>query len=82
MTTPVPFNMFSPDLLTGETIEWTGRPSPAVMFHQEDWLAVPFSLLWGGLAVFWLLGASGIWDMWTNPLDRTFHYFVYAPERN
>jgi len=75
MTTPVPFDMFSRELLPGETIEWTGRPNPAVMFHQEDWLMIPFSLLWGGFAIFWLLGASGIWSLWTNSPNRTFQYF-------
>jgi hypothetical protein len=75
MTTPIPFEIFSSELLPGETIEWTGRPNPAVIFHQEDWLAVPFSLMWGGFAIFWLVGASGIWDIWTHRPDRTFQYF-------
>jgi hypothetical protein len=75
MTTPVPFDQLSPELLPGETLQWTGRPNPAVILHQEDWLAIPFSLLWGGFAIFWLLGASGIWDIWTNRPTRTFQYF-------
>ena len=75
MTPPVSLDMFSRELLPGERIEWTGRPNPAVMFHQEDWLMIPFSLLWGGFAIFWLLGASGIWRIWTNAPGRTFQYF-------
>jgi len=75
MTTPVPFDALSPELLPGETVQWSGRPNPAVIFHQEDWLAIPFSLLWGGFAIFWLLGASGIWDVWTNRPSRGFQYF-------
>jgi hypothetical protein len=74
MTTPVPLDMFSADL-PGEKIEWTGQPNPKVIFHRDDWSMIPFSLLWGGFAIFWLLGASGIWDIWTNHPNRTFEYF-------
>jgi hypothetical protein len=75
MTTFVPLDIFSLELLPGEKIEWTGQPNPAVVFHKEDWAAIPFSLLWGGFAIFWLLGASGIWDIWTHRPDRTFQWF-------
>jgi hypothetical protein len=74
MTEPVPAGVFSSELLPGESLEWTGRPSPAVIFHQEDWFAIPFSLLWGGFAIFWLLGAAGIWDVFTNKPQHTFQY--------
>jgi len=66
---------FSCELLPEERVEWTGRPDTSVIFHQEDWLSIPFSLLWGGFAIFWLLGASGIVDLWSNHPDRTFQWF-------
>jgi hypothetical protein len=72
MTTRLPFGILSSELLPGETVQWTGRPNSAVIFHREDWALIPFSLLWGGLAIFWLLGASGIGDFWTNRPDKTF----------
>ncbi|HSS99320.1 MAG TPA: hypothetical protein VLK33_19935 [Terriglobales bacterium] len=56
-------------------IEWTGRPNPAIIFHSEDWGFIPFSLLWGGFAIFWLVGASGIGDIWVNKPNQTFEYF-------
>src|SRR5690348_16079044 len=74
-STPVPIDMFSAELLPGETIQWTGRPNPSVIFHPEDLSMIPFSLMWGGFAIFWLLGASGIWNIWANPPDRTFRWF-------
>jgi hypothetical protein len=74
-TTPPPFDVFSSELLPGETVQWTGRPNTAVIFHKEDWGVIPFSLLWGGFAIFWLLGASGIGDFWTNRPDKTFQWF-------
>ena len=36
------------ELLTGETVLWTGQPLRQVIFHPSDWYAIPFSLLWGG----------------------------------
>ncbi len=75
MTTQISFDIFSSELLSGETVEWTGYPNPAVLFHKEDWSMVPFSLLWGGFAVFWLLGASGIWGVWMNRPNRSFQWF-------
>jgi hypothetical protein len=59
----VSVDVFRPELAPGETIVWAGKANPRIILHQEDWLAVPFSLLWGGFALFWLLGASGIWDV-------------------
>lgn len=75
MTTPVPLEILSPELLPDEKIEWTGRPNPSVIFQREDWFVIPFSLMWGGFAIFWLLGASGIWDMWTSHPNRSLQYF-------
>jgi hypothetical protein len=74
MTTPVPTDAFLSELMPGETLEWTGRPNPAIVFHQEDWAVIPFSLAWGGFGTFWLLGASGIWDLWMNHPNRTLNY--------
>ena len=58
MTNPVPYDIFSSELLPGETVEWTGKPNHKVVFQSEDGLAIPFSLLWGGFAISWLLGAA------------------------
>jgi hypothetical protein len=49
----VPAEIFSAELFADDAIEWSGRPNTSVVFHPEDWFAVPFSLLWGGLSIFW-----------------------------
>ena len=54
-------NAVQPELTSGESILWAGQPNSRVVFHKEDALLVPFSLLWGGFAIFWELGVMGYW---------------------
>jgi hypothetical protein len=49
-----------PELLSGESIVWTGQPNPRVVFHKDDAMLIPFSLLWGGFAIFWEMGVMGL----------------------
>lgn len=45
---------------------WAGRPSARIIFHRRDAQLVPFSLLWGGFAIFCeslsVLGITGRLD--------------------
>ncbi len=50
-----------PEMMSGESVYWAGMPNPKVIFHSDDWLMVPFSLAWGGFAIFWETGALGYW---------------------
>jgi hypothetical protein len=47
----------APYLLPDENLLWTGRPDPARHFDATDVFLVPFSLLWGGFAIFWMVTA-------------------------
>jgi hypothetical protein len=49
------------ELVSGESLLWSGRPNPGVIFHSDDWYMIPFSLLWGGFAIFWESMALGFW---------------------
>jgi hypothetical protein len=43
---------------------WTGRPASGLRFHRNDALYVPFSLMWGGFAIFWETMAVSIGTPW------------------
>jgi hypothetical protein len=46
-----------PNLLPDEALLWWGRPDPAKHLGRNDIFLVPFSLAWGGFAIFWEIGA-------------------------
>ncbi len=55
------YAVIQPELTAGETALWAGQPSTSVIFHREDAFLIPFSLLWGGFAIFWEASVAGFW---------------------
>jgi len=51
---------FQGDLLSGERVLWTGQPDPTRIFSAGDIFLVPFSLMWGGFAIFWEASVLGL----------------------
>jgi hypothetical protein len=56
-----------PELMSGENIYWAGMPNPSVIFHSDDWAAIPFSFAWTGFFVFWEAQAFGFWAKTSRP---------------
>jgi hypothetical protein len=49
---------FAGRLLPGEKLLWTGRPSGGLLLTSRDVFLIPFSFLWCGFVIFWILGAA------------------------
>lgn len=67
---------FGSELLPGEHILWTGHPVVRIVLHREDLFAIPFSLLWGGGAIFWEATVLGIIDIGSAPVRHRAHLFM------
>ena len=53
-------------LLPGESIVWSGEPMRHRLLRLGDVYLIPFSLVWGGFAIFWEAGA--VTATFSNPL--------------
>jgi hypothetical protein len=47
------------ELSTGESLLWTGKPNPRVIFHASDWVTIPTGIFVAGFSIFWEAGVGG-----------------------
>lgn len=72
MTALAPANAFQPNLRTDERLLWTGVPKYGLLLRSQDAFLIPFSMMWGGFALFWELsviigGAPFFFILWGIP---------------
>ena len=46
-------NELRPNISSNEKLIWTGKPKKGILLRSSDAFLIPFSLLWGGFALFW-----------------------------
>jgi hypothetical protein len=69
-----------PELMSGETIYWSGMPNPSVVFHSDDWTTILFSLMWTGFFVFCEAQSLGLWRTASRSAEKnTFMVFWCIP---
>jgi hypothetical protein len=71
------------ELQPGEVIEWRGGPNPRAVFSVSDIILIPFSILWGGFAIFWettvlLAGAPLFFALWGIPFVALGFYLIFG----
>ena len=57
--TASPLSPVLPLLDRGEKLIWSGQPLQGIRLQAADLFMIPFSLMWGGFAIFWEAGVLG-----------------------
>lgn len=74
------------ELTSGERVLWQGRPDASRWLMAQDWYLIPFSLMWGGFAVFWEAGvlssrsarSTVIFPLWGVPFVVIGVYLIFG----
>jgi hypothetical protein len=64
--------LFRPYLLSGERVLWTTHPKRGLALSARDGFLIPFSLMWGGFALFWNVAVWSFPDTGSDNPDLFF----------
>ena|SRR2546425_4352019 len=72
--------VFGRELVPGEQVLWSGRPDPRRLLDATDVYVIPFSLLWGGFAIFWeilaIQAGDLVGELWGIPFVLVALYLI------